>query len=168
VALFFIKTTVDNDNKFEDSSRTKPAPTPGPGPRPNMPPAPLPIPESSPQPNSSPEPGPTPSPNPKMVLYHYSVSPNWRGGVLPPGSFLTDNPSMGSAEARSKLALPNVGPGQDLYLYPVVVNASDVTPPRPVAPMKNNVTNRTLNGGGTEYISLTPLPMQPTGVPVGP
>jgi hypothetical protein len=107
---------------------------------------------------------------PGRILYHYSVSQRWRGSVLPPNSFLTDNPKMGSKEARSKLALPNVAPGQMLYLYEVLVSPGDVTPAngRPVDPMRNRITRGVLKGGGTEYISIVPLAMPMLGIPVGP
>jgi hypothetical protein len=102
------------------------------------------------------------------TLYHYSNSQTWRGSVLPEGRFLTDNPSMGSKEARSKLALPNIGPGEPLYVYPVQISEGQVTPVHVVDPMKNNITKRTLKGGGNEYVNLVPLPMEPVGVPAGP
>jgi len=103
-----------------------------------------------------------------MVLYHYSMSPTWRGSILTPGSFLTDNPNYNSSEARSKLALPNVPPGTKLHIYQILVKPGEVTPPRTVQPMKNNITNRVLHGGGVEYINIKPLVMPPTGVAVPP
>ena len=41
------------------------------------------------------------------TLYHYSPSPQWRGNIFEVDQFLTDDPTLGSDEAREKLALPN-------------------------------------------------------------
>lgn len=57
--------------------------------------------------------------------------------------------------------------GQQLYLYALTVDEGDVTPPRTVDPLTSEKTGELLPGGGTEYVTMKPIPQpQREGVPV--
>ena len=104
-----------------------------------------------------------------QTLYHYSPSPQWRGNIFEVDQFLTDDPTLGSDEAREKLALPNVPEGEQLYLYTLEVEPGDARGPSPVQPKRSNITGKMLDGGGTEYQANRDLLMtQTVGVPVAP
>ena len=104
-----------------------------------------------------------------QTLYHYSPNAEWEGSVFPMNGYLTDDPTMGSDEAREKLALPSVKAGEQLYLYEVPIEPGDVRGPEEVKPKQSDVTNEMLDGGGREYQANRPLLMeQTTGVPVAP